>query len=104
MGRSSSASWPVASRPGSGAMASCRPRPWGSASQRVPHLAPVPAQRLEGVLEHVVPDEPPVRDTFGLVERPVDAEVDPALAILLLGLGERREAAPEAQAHVSVVV
>jgi len=45
-----------------------------------------------------------VRDTFGLVEGPVDAEINPALTILLLGLGERREAAREARAHASLVV
>jgi len=40
--------------------------------------------RCEDVVKHVVADLTALCDSFFLVERPVDAEVDPALAILLL--------------------
>ena len=60
--------------------------------------APASAQRPERVREHVVGHAPALRDALGLVERPVDAEVDAALAVLLLGLRERREAARHAAA------
>ena len=60
--------------------------------------------RKEGVAEHVVGDAPALGDALGLVERPVDAEVDAALAVLLLGLRERAEAAREQRPHVALVV
>ena len=65
---------------------------------------PLAAHRLEGVVEHVVGDAAALGDALGLVERPVDAEVDAALAVLLLGLRERGEAAREERPHVAVVV
>ena len=49
--------------------------------------------RLERVAEDVSGDAPALGDALGLVERPVDAEVDAALAVLLLRLRERCEAA-----------
>src|SRR6186997_483006 len=60
--------------------------------------------RPEGVREHVVGHLPAVRDARGLVEAPVDAEIDPALAVLLFGRGERRERAWRVRAYVAVVV
>ena len=41
----------------------------------------------------VVGDAPALRDALGLVERPVDAEIDAALAVLFLRLRQRCEAA-----------
>src|SRR5439155_10653592 len=46
----------------------------------------------KSVLEHEIPRAPALGDALGLVEGPVDTEVDAALAVLFLGLGERREA------------
>jgi len=42
----------------------------------------------EGVIEDEVCDTAPLRDARGLVEAPVDPEVDPALTVLLLRLRE----------------
>src|SRR5207302_2839070 len=58
----------------------------------------------KSVLEHEIPHAPALGDTLGLVEGPVDTEVDAALAVLFLGLGERREAAQDERAHVALVV
>src|SRR2546422_8922115 len=65
-------------------------------------LAAAPAN--ERVLEHVIRHATALGDRLRLVERPVDAEVDATLTVLLLGLGERREAARNARAHGSLVV
>jgi hypothetical protein len=46
-------------------------------------------ERYESVLEDVLRYAPALGDPFGLVERPVDAEVDPALAVFFFSLGER---------------
>src|SRR5882724_187100 len=62
------------------------------------------AQRHEGVLKHVIRHASAQGDAVRLVERPVDAEVDPALAVLLLGLGQRREAARKQWPHEALVV
>src|SRR2546422_9945114 len=58
----------------------------------------------ERVLEHVIRHATALGDRLGLVERPVDAEIDATLTVLLLGLGERREAARNERAHGSLVV
>lgn len=42
----------------------------------------------ECVLEHVIRHALTLRDSLGLIERPVNAQVDSALSVLLLGLGE----------------
>src|SRR5919108_449859 len=60
--------------------------------------------RYERVLEHIIRDAPALGDPLGLVERPVDPEVDAALAVFLLGLGEGREVAREERTDVAVVV
>src|SRR2546422_1811696 len=65
-------------------------------------LAAAPA--TERVLEHVIRHATALGDRLRLVERPVDAEVDATLTILLLGLGERREPARNERAHGSLVV
>src|SRR4051812_10415936 len=66
----------------------------GGASIRV-----VAVPRSEGFDEYVVGHLAALGDPLGLVEGPVDPQVDPALAVLLLGLGERREAAGDEGAH-----
>ena len=48
---------------------------------------------LKGAGEHLIRHLAALIDALGLVERPVDPQVDPALPVLLLGLGERGEAA-----------
>src|SRR4030095_6088944 len=48
---------------------------------------PVPPH--ERVLEHVIRHTPALSYTLGLVKRPMDTEVDAALAVLFLGLRER---------------
>ena len=42
--------------------------------------------RPESVIEDVIRDLPALRDPFGLVEGPVNPEINPALAILLFRL------------------
>jgi len=64
----------------------------------------VVAQRHEGVIENVVRDASTLRDSLRLVERPVDAEIDAALAVLLFGLRQRPEAARHERPHVALVV
>src|ERR1043165_9672944 len=60
-------------------------------------------QRRERVVEHVIAHAPAQSDTLGLVELPVDAEIDSALAVLFFSRGKRREATGDEGAHVSVV-
>ena len=59
--------------------------------------------RLERVREYVIRDLSTLGDATGRVERPVDAEVDAALAVLLLGLREVCEAARRERPDVPVV-
>src|SRR5262245_5611749 len=59
--------------------------------------------RPEGVRPDVVRDAASLADALDLVERPMDAEVDAALAVLLLGLRERTEAARQQRPHLPVV-
>jgi hypothetical protein len=60
--------------------------------------------RSERVLEHVIRDAPSLFNPLGLVERPVDTEVDAALAVFVLGLGERRKMTQDEWTYVTVVV
>ena len=62
------------------------------------------AYRSERVLEHVIRYAPALCDPLGLVERPVDTEVDAALAVLILGLGEGRKPTRDEWTYVAVVV
>ena len=61
-------------------------------------------QRREGMVEDVICDVSTLRNALRLIERPMDAEVNPALAILFLGLRERREVARHVRANIAVVV
>src|SRR5882724_93309 len=58
----------------------------------------------EGLSEHVVGHAPALGDALRLVEHPVDSQVDAALAVLFLGLRERREATRYERARVALVV
>src|SRR5436190_1441848 len=66
-------------------------------------LTTVAVQRSEGMIEDVVSHLPAQDDAFGLIESPMNAEIDAALAVLFLSLRERREAAREQRTYVSVV-
>jgi hypothetical protein len=46
------------------------------------------APRQERVLEHVIRHAPALGDPLGLVERPVNAEVNTTLTVFFLGLGK----------------
>src|SRR5688572_16750506 len=61
------------------------------------------ANRAESVVENVVRDAPALRDAGRLVERPVDAEIDAALAILLLSLRKGRERPRQIRPNLAVV-
>jgi len=50
----------------------------------------------ENVVENVIADTPAQGYAFGLVEFPVDAEIDAALAVLLPRLGRERRNCVEA--------
>src|SRR4051812_5647754 len=56
-------------------------------SSRMPRLPPYAGP--EGAVEDIVGHTATLRDPLGLVEGPVDAQVDPTLAVLLLGGRER---------------
>ena len=49
-------------------------------------LLPVPMQRREHVVKDVVADAPALRDRLVLVEPPMNAQIDPALTILIFSL------------------
>ena len=61
-------------------------------------------QRREGVIEDTVRYITALGDALGLVERPVNAEIDSALAVFLFGLRERREIARHVRPHLAMVV
>src|ERR1700681_3627175 len=56
------------------------------------------------MVEDMVGHAAPLGDTFALVEGPVNAEIDPALAILFLGLRQRLELPRHQRSHVSFAV
>src|SRR5262245_6994919 len=56
------------------------------------------------MLEDVIRHASTLGNTFGLIKRPMDTEVDAALAVFLLGLRQRFEATREKRAHVPIVV
>src|SRR5437016_5102636 len=58
----------------------------------------------KGVLENVVSHPSPQRNCFHLVENPVDAKIDSALAVFFLGLRQVGEAARLIRAHGAIVV
>src|SRR5437870_5905249 len=62
------------------------------------------AQRHERVPEHVIRHQLTLGDAASLVERPMDAEINAALPVLFLSLGERGEAARDERARVSLII
>src|SRR5256886_16086633 len=60
--------------------------------------------RREGVVEDVVGYVAALGDRWGFVERPVDAEINPALAVFFFGRGEIGEAARHVGTHGAGVV
>src|SRR6202040_2520084 len=56
------------------------------------------------MVEDVVGHAAPLGDTLALVEGPVNAEIDPALAILFLGFRQRPELPRQQRSHVSLAV
>ena len=60
--------------------------------------------RYERVLKHVIRDAPSLFNPLGLVEHPVDTEVDAALAVFVLSLGEGRKMTWDEWPYVTVVV
>ena len=59
-------------------------------------------QGREGVGKHVIRNAPALGNPFALVECPVDAEVDSALAVFLFGFRERIKAARLERPHDAV--
>ena len=57
----------------------------------------------ESVLEHVIRHLPALGDSLGLVEGPVNTEIDSALAIFFFSLRERGETARQERAHIAIV-
>ena len=56
------------------------------------------------MIKHVITNVVALGDGGGFVELPVDAEINPALAIFLFRLGKSRETARHERAHVASVV
>src|SRR5438067_8500374 len=59
-------------------------------------------QRHEHVVEHIISYVPAQGNALRLVEFPMDTEIDAALAVLFLRLGERREAARKQRTYVTI--
>lgn len=71
----------------------CRRNSFGSTTASQLESIPSPSvaslmPRLHGMLEHVVGHAAALRDALGLIENPVDTEIDAALPILFLRLRE----------------
>src|SRR5437879_12524972 len=62
------------------------------------------ADREKGVVEDVIGDVAALGDGLGFVERPVDAEINPALAVFFFGLREIRERTRHVGTRVAGVV
>ena len=60
--------------------------------------------RLHRMLEHVVGHAVALRDSFRRVERPVDTEIDTALAVFLFRLRQGGEAALHDRPREAIVV
>ncbi len=58
----------------------------------------------KGVVEDVIGDATALGDALGLVERPVDAEINATLAVFFLSLGKGSEAARHVGTQVAVMV
>src|SRR5437867_13314281 len=61
-------------------------------------------ERHERVVEHVISHLSAESNTRRLVERPVDAQVNSALAVFFFCLRERRETARKERTHVAIVI
>src|SRR6185369_8903480 len=61
-------------------------------------------RRLERVREHPISYLSSLRDTFSLVIRPVDTQVDSALTVLLFCLRQRSKASRKKRADIAFVV
>src|ERR1700736_2858017 len=62
------------------------------------------ADPREGVVEDIVGDVAALGDPLGFVERPVDTEINPALAVFFFRLREIGEAARHVGTHITGVV
>src|SRR5438094_948144 len=60
--------------------------------------------RLERIFKDQVRHPTTLGDAFALVESPMNAEIDPALAVLLLGFGQRLEPPRHQWSNVSLAV
>src|ERR1700676_3970656 len=58
----------------------------------------------EGVREYIIRDALAQSDALRLVERPMNPQIDPALAVFFFGFGKGSEVAGDERAHVSVVI
>src|SRR6266853_1171731 len=67
-------------------------------------LRTVGTQWHEHVVEYVIAHMPAQRYAFGLVKFPMDAEIDAALAVLFLGLGQRGEASRKQRTDIASIV
>src|SRR6185369_17371480 len=54
-------------------------------------LPPPREHGQERVIEHMIGNPAALRNSFALVERPVNPQIDPALSVLLLGLRQGLE-------------
>ncbi len=60
--------------------------------------------RQENAVHDVVGHLPPLEDALGLVEAPVDAQINAALAVLILGLGKGLKTARHVRSDVALIV
>ncbi len=61
-------------------------------------------KRRESVIENVIGYVSTLGNALRFIERPMNTEINSALAVFFFGLGERRKAARHERAHVSVVI
>src|SRR2546430_8622058 len=79
------------------------PRPSGFAHRFADRIHGSVALGTESTIENVVRYPAALGDAFGLVECPVNAEVDAALAIFFFSLGKRREAAGHVRTRLPII-
>ncbi len=65
---------------------------------------PGPVHRKKRVRKNVIRHATPQGNSLGLVERPVNPEINPALAVFLFRLRKRGEAARYEWAHIAAIV
>src|SRR5260370_27195147 len=61
-------------------------------------------RRPESVIEYVIAYPATLGDAFGLIEGPMNAEINPALAILFFSLRQIRKTARSIRTDVSVII